>query len=115
MKKIEILVYGKNPEILETVVRLINKNDAWHGEGTMEEEEVIEKCQHNAYDLLLLGGGIPPISENKVRVTLGKLKPDLKIVQHFGGGSGLLASEIKGALAGDESANFNITDNPFST
>jgi hypothetical protein len=110
MKKIEILVFGKNAEILETVVRLINENHAWQGEGTMEEEVVIEKCQHNNYDLLLLGGGISPESENKVRATLARLKPELKIIQHFGGGSGLLTSEIESALAGDESANFNIVD-----
>lgn len=113
MKKIEILVYGKNPEILQTVVRLINANKAWRGEGTTEEETVIEKCQRNAYDLLLLGGGIPSQSENKVRATLGILYPDLKIVQHFGGGSGLLNNEIKAALSNIESANFNIVDNPF--
>lgn len=115
MKKIEILVYGKNADILQTVVRLINKNEAWHGEGTMEEEEVIEKCQKKAYDLLLLGGGISPASEKKVRTLLGRLCPELKIIQHFGGGSGLLTNEIQGALMGDKSANFNVVDNPFGT
>ncbi|MFT4667650.1 MAG: hypothetical protein ACI9XB_004622 [Gammaproteobacteria bacterium] len=113
MKKIEILVFGKNPKILQTVVRLINANEAWQGEGTMDEEVVIEKCQRNNYDLLLLGGGISAPSENKVRATLRRLNPDLKIIQHFGGGSDLLSSEIESALAGDDSANFNIVDNPF--
>jgi hypothetical protein len=31
MKKIEILVFGKNADILQTVVRLINANECFEG------------------------------------------------------------------------------------
>ena len=113
MKKIEILVFGKNTDILKTVLRLINANPNWYAEGTMEAEEVIEKCQLNAYDLLLLGGGIAQDEENKVRALVRKLRPELKIIQHFGGGSGLLSNEIQAALSDNQVANFNILDNPF--
>lgn len=113
MKKIEILVFGKNLDILKTVLRLINANPNWQAEGTTEVEEVIAKCQLNAYDLLLLGGGIAQNEENKMRAILGKLRPELKIIQHYGGGSGLLSNEIQAALSGNEIANFNVVDNPF--
>jgi hypothetical protein len=116
MKTTEILVYGKNPEILATVVRLINANEEWSGEGTSDEEEVIEKVQRKQYDLVMLGGAVPTVSENKIRATLGKLQPDLKIIQHFGGGSGLLKSEIKEALSRQDTAGarVNVLDNPFA-
>lgn len=113
MKKIEILVFGKHSDILQTVLRLINANLNWQAEGTTAAEEVIEKCQLNAYDLLLLGGGIAQHEENKIRVMLGKLRPELKIIQHFGGGSGLLSNEIRAALSGNQAASFNVVDNPF--
>lgn len=113
MKKIEILVFGKNESILKTVLRLINSNPIWQAEGTIQAEKVIEKCQLNAYDLLLLGGGIAQEEDNKVRALVGKLRPKLKIIQHFGGGSGLLSNEIQTALSNNQAAVFNILDNPF--
>ena len=113
MKKIEILVFGKHSDILKTMLRLINANPNWQAEGTMESEEVIDKCQLNAYDLLLLGGGITQSEENKIRALLNKLRPELKIIQHFGGGSGLLSNEIMYALADTPSSYFNVMDNPF--
>ena len=39
--------------------------------------------------------------------------PQIKIIQHFGGGSGLLSNEIEAALTDNESGNFNVIDNPF--
>lgn len=113
MKKIEILVFGKHADILKTVLRLINTNANWQAEGTMDAEEVIEKCQLNAYDLLLLSSGIPPNEEKKIRAMLQQLRPELKIIQHFGGGSGLLSNEIQAALSDHRAANFNVMDNPF--
>ena len=113
MKKIEILVFGKHSEILNTVLRLINANHNWQAEGTTEAEKVIEKCHINTYDILLLGGGIPPKEENKIRAILRKLLPELKIIQHFGGGSGLLSNEIQAALSNNQATNFNVVDNPF--
>lgn len=113
MKPIEILVFGKNENILQTVLRLINKNEAWNGVGTTDDETLIEKIQYQRYDLLLLGGGIPAATENKIRALVKQLQPNLKVVQHFGGGSGLLSNEIQAALDSNKVANFNIIDNPL--
>ena len=40
--------------------------------------------------------------------------PDIKIIQHWGGGSGLLENEINAALDNNKEGNFNIVDNPFN-
>lgn len=114
MNKIQILVYGKHPEILETVLRLINKNDAWKGEGSIDEERVIELYHQNQYDLVLLGGGIPEDSEKKIRALFRHLNPRLQIIQHYGGGSGLLKSEIEMALAQGMNDRLQLIDNPFA-
>ncbi|NET38689.1 MAG: hypothetical protein F6K19_42985 [Cyanothece sp. SIO1E1] len=113
MKKTQILVYGKHPEILETVLRLINKNESWEGEGSIDEERVIELFHQNQYDLVLLGGGIPEDSEKKIRALFHHINPQLKVIQHYGGGSGLLKSEIEMALGFGANDRLQIMDNPF--
>ncbi|MEM6963518.1 MAG: hypothetical protein AAF573_02050 [Bacteroidota bacterium] len=112
MKKIQILIFGKHPEILETLIRLVNKNENWLGEGSTDEEKAIELFSQHTYDLVLLGGGISPASEGKVRAIFQKLQPEAKIIQHYGGGSGLLKSEIETALKKTNSS-IKMMDNPF--
>lgn len=114
MKQVNIAVYGKHPEILETVLRLINKNENWLGEGHTDEEQIVELFFRRSYDILLLGGGIGEASEKKVRALFRQAQPQAAIVQHFGGGSGLLKSEIEGVLAAREQAQLQIMDNPFA-
>ena len=109
---IEILVYGKNEEILNTVIRLINKKESWKGEGSTEEERIIELLQSRSIDLLLLGGGISEEYEKRIRILTRKLSPGTVIVQHYGGGSGLLTYEIETALV-DIEKPVHILDNPF--
>lgn len=113
MNKIQILVIGRETDILQTVLRLINKNDNWNATGTGEDETAIELFHQHPYDLVLLGGGIEADSEIKLRKIFTLQNPDIKIIQHWGGGSGLLENEIRAALENNEEGNFNIVDNPF--
>jgi len=108
-------VHGTHPEIFNTVIRLINKNEEWFGEGSTDEENFIEYFQKDKYDLVLLGGGISPESENKIKALFQRLNPDVPIIQHFGGGSGLLKSEIENALSMKSGNRINFMDNPFAT
>jgi len=114
MSKIQILVIGKEPDILQTVVRLINNNNNWNAIGTGEDETAIELFHQHVYDLVLLGGGIGPESEIKLRKLFTLQNADIKIIQHWGGGSGLLENEIRSALDNNKEGNFNIVDNPFN-
>lgn len=98
MKKINILYIGRHPEITETVVRLINSNTHWNGVGIMDDEEAKESFQKNDFSIVLLGSGIPEESEMDLRAFFKKQNPNIIIVQHYGGGSGLLKSEILLAL-----------------
>ncbi len=98
MSKIEILVIGRHPEILQTVIRLVNNNPEWNAAGAGTDEEAIAAFNANNYRLVLLGGGIEKDSETKLCAMFRAQKPDIIIVQHYGGGSGLLAAEIYQAL-----------------
>ena len=96
--KIQILYIGRHPEILSTVLRLINQNEDWQAFGANTDEEAMAVFKQQTYDLVLLGNGIEEEAENKLRSFFTKLQPNVKIIQHYGGGSGLLSNEIKEAL-----------------
>ena len=98
MQNLQILVHGKHPDILQTVLRLINQQENWQGEGSLDEEVFIELFRQKKYDIVLLGGGILSTSEQRLAKVLQQINPDIKIIQHYGGGSGLLKSEIETAL-----------------
>jgi hypothetical protein len=100
MSKIEILVIGRHRDILETVTRLVNTNAEWNATGAQTDEEAIVLFNNKAFKLALLGGGIEKQSEDRLCELFKAKNPAILIVQHYGGGSGLLAAEIYEALGG---------------
>lgn len=95
---INILYIGKHPEILETVVRLINANENWFGVGAATDETAMDLFKQINFQIVLLGSGIEEESEEMLRDFFQLQNPACKIVQHYGGGSGLLKNEILSAL-----------------
>ena len=81
------------------MIRLLNSKENWKGFGVSNCEDAVEVCKAEPLDLVLLGNGIEKKEEEILREKLLILQPALKIVQHYGGGSGLLYAEITGALA----------------
>lgn len=100
---INILYIGRHPEILETVVRLLNANEEWFGAGAETDEMAMELFEKINFQIVLLGCGIEPESEEKLRAFFQAQNPNCAVVQHYGGGSGLLKNEILSAL---ENHNF---------
>lgn len=103
METISILYIGRHLEILATVVRLINANENWNGVGVMNDEEAKDIFLRKDFSLVLLGSGIQEESETNLCTFFNKLNPNIIIIQHYGGGSGLLKSEI--LLAMDNNKN----------
>ena len=98
MGKIEILVICRHEGILQTVVRLINTNPEWNATGVVTDDEAVAAFSSLSFRLVLLGSGIEKESEDKLCSVFTAQKPDIIIVEHYGGGSGLLAAEIYQAL-----------------
>jgi len=98
MSKIQILIIGRHPEILQTVVRLVNNNPDWECTGVITDEEAFAAFAAKPYRLVLLCNGVTPESEEKLRRVFRQHDPGIIIVQHYGGGSGLLSAEIRQAL-----------------
>jgi hypothetical protein len=47
MEKMNILVFGRHPQIMETVLRLINSQPDWKAEGAITDQEAVEKFNSN--------------------------------------------------------------------
>lgn len=85
---------------MQTVVRLIHQNPDWEAQGAITDEEASSLFAQHDFDLVLLGGGVSAESEQSLTTSFKAHKPSIKIIQHFGGGSGLLSNEIRQALEG---------------
>ena len=96
--KTQILAIGRHAEILQTVVRLVNNNPEWECTGAGTDDEAISAFSAQDFKLVLLGGGIEQDSEERLCAAFRALNPGIIIVQHYGGGSGLLTAEIYQAL-----------------
>ena len=101
----EILIIGRDENILQTVVRLVNNDPEWVGTGAATDEDAIEKFHHHHFDVVLLTNGIGDEEEKKLRKIFTHQDTDIIIIQHYGGGSGLLQSEIREALDKRKAAN----------
>ncbi len=99
MEKTQILVICRHAEILQTVVRLVNNNPEWEATGCETDAEAINAFKITPFSVVLFGSGVDAASENHLRQSFMSLNPDVKIVQHYGGGSGLLSAEIFQALS----------------
>jgi hypothetical protein len=94
MKKLEFLILGKNQPILEILIRLVNANVEWNAVGFSEDEVAKIYFKENELDIVLLSSGIDQESENIMRAFFISHQPEIEIIQHYGGGSGLLKCEI---------------------
>jgi hypothetical protein len=94
----KILVIGRQIEILNKVVELINKNTDYSAAGAFTDEEAVRLFKTGIFGLIIFGGGIEPESDKKLRNLFISENPAVKIIQHFGGGSGLLYNEIRVAM-----------------
>lgn len=93
MEQIEILAVGTHADIMKTILRLINNKPGWHGTIASSAAEAIAGSHTTAYKVILVCAGL---SADETQQLHAHFK--VPIVQHYGGGSGLLYAEICGVL-----------------
>ena len=94
MKTYNFLILGKNQAILEILLRLVNANNDWSAVGFNDEKLAQEYFLENKPDFVLLSSGIEDHIEKQFTHFCLENHPDIEVIEHFGGGSGLLQSEI---------------------
>ncbi|WP_182922388.1 hypothetical protein [Pedobacter planticolens] len=98
MQLIQILIIGTNKPIMETIARLIDRDGIWQATIAFSIDDAFDVCLLKDFKIVLIGAGIDEDEELKLKAHLVKSKPNLPIVKHYGGGSGLLFAEIHQAL-----------------
>lgn len=94
MKTFEFLILGKNQPILEILTRLVNAYEEWNAIPFSDENLAQEYFLKNKIDVVLLSSGIEDEVEKHFTSFCIQTQPDVEVIEHFGGGSGLLRSEI---------------------
>ena len=77
---------------------MIHTQSDWKAIGALTDDEAIEKFRETNFDLVLIGGGVKEESELKLKAEFEKVNAGIKIIRHYGGGSGLLFNEIQEAI-----------------
>ncbi len=95
---VNVLVVGAYPDITSLLVRLVNRFGGIKAEGATGAWRIISQASAQNYDLVLIGSGLNRRFEDRVILCARSRNPDVKIIYHFGGGSGLLKSELSRAL-----------------
>jgi len=93
MKK--ILVIGMDEVITNVIIRLLHGMEGYSGVATNSINEMLASLREQKYDILLIGAGFDEEQENTIRQKALEIQKGIKIIQHFGGGSGLLKAELE--------------------
>lgn len=112
MEKIQILGIGRDPVVLQKLLRFINENPKWEGTGTVADETAIEVFLQRKYDLVLLIDNIEQVSRKKFESLFSFNNPDIIFVDHYGDSTDLLATEIEEALR-SRKPGVNLMDDVF--
>jgi DNA-binding NtrC family response regulator len=98
MEKKEILIVCTHDEILKTIVRLVDSNSSLRGIGANTLEQALTLFKSSNFQLVLIGAGLRQEEEEELIQNLNRSSRKVPVVHHFGGGSGLLFTEIFQAL-----------------
>lgn len=98
MDNLRILVIGRHAQIMDTVLRLLHTQAGWQAAGALTDEEAKRLFATQPFDLVLIGGGVEENAEAVLRNEFSARNPAIKIIRHYGGGSGLLFNEVRHAL-----------------
>jgi hypothetical protein len=97
---LNILVIGMDAGILQVVLRLLNdyQQANYHAVGATGSDQARELFAGGDIDLVLMTNGIDATMDATLREEFLRRKPNTRILQHYGGGSGLLFAEIAQAI-----------------
>lgn len=94
MDKIQILVIGRDPVVLQKLLRFINENPNWEGTGTVDDKTAHYLFEQTKYPYVVLVDQLSEPSLESFQLEFEKLNPEVVLIRHYGDSTGLLASEV---------------------
>ena len=94
MDKIQILVIGRDPVVLQKLLRFINENPDWEGTGTVDDKTAHYLFEQTKYPYVVVVDQLSKPSLESYQLEFEKLNPGVVFIRHYGDSTGLLASEL---------------------
>ena len=94
MKKIQILVIGRDPVVIQKLLRFINENPEWEGTGTIDDKSAHTLFSQTKYHYVVLVDQLSEMSINSFHENFSNKNPEVVFLRHYGDSTGLLASEL---------------------
>lgn len=94
MKKIQILVIGRDPVVIQKLLRFINENPEWEGTGTVDDKSAQILFGQTKYHYVVLVDQLSETSMENFHQDFKGQNPDVIFLRHYGDSTGLLASEL---------------------
>lgn len=94
MEKIKILIVGRDPVVIQKLLRFVNENLEWEGTGTVDDRSAITLFGQIKFDYAVLVDYISEASIEMFHQQFKTLNPEVVFLRHYGDSTGLLASEL---------------------
>ena len=94
MKKIQILLIGRDPVVLQKLIRFINENPEWEGTGTIDDKSAQTLFGQTKFHYVILVDQLSATSIESFHQDFKSRNPDVIFLRHYGDSTGLLASEL---------------------
>ena len=91
----KVIALGTNEDIINTVVRLMDKMEGYQGKAVLTVEALKDCLTKDPHDIVLICSGYENETIATITQQAAAILPDIKVIEHFGGGSGLLLSELE--------------------
>lgn len=98
MAMLRILSFVTHPEILPVLDRVVNKHEHWTGERAPDLPTALTKVAEGNFDVVLLGSGTGVEERQRLQELIAERGLQTVLIDHFGGGSGLLYAEVMEAV-----------------
>lgn len=104
MAKVQFLMMGRDPVVLQQLLRFVNENPAWEADGTIDDRSANIIFNDKKINVVVWVDDISTASKDKLSNDFRIKNPDTIFIEHYGNSKGLLASEIQEAF---KSNNFD--------
>lgn len=97
MQNNSILILGRHGGMMQNVIVFLNQHGFNQATGVLTNEEIIHQLNTNAFDVLIIGGGVDGGTRQMIKQLIAEKNIKTKTVEHYGN-PGSLLKEIKTAL-----------------
>ena len=102
MDNLHFLLVGTHAQMLTILQRVISQREGWRATSCTGFEILKTALFFEECDVVLLSSGISSDEEQAIQMYVLQHYPSIKVIVHYGGGSGLLFNEVQQAFEMDK-------------